>query len=335
MEDEIVYPQDGDFAFYADDQSYVRQGGAGSYHNDQLWERFCRSVLHSQRFFNTDAKALIAQLFENVDAQRNNQKQSPIYEIRPGDEQSTFYRARVVAGRDQIKKFISDPAGQLGVPPERLRRANRMNPAGIACFYGAFEIDTCIAEIRPTVGGLVAAGRFELTRPVFVLDMTKFEAPIRPMSMFEKAYFEKIEQWAFMQSFMEQIAKPVLPSDEYLDYIPTQAVAEYLQHHHKIKQERQPSKIEGVIFQSAQLPPSMNIVLFGGAGQLPEKMQRPPELSALQIEAFEALANFGNQQTNPGIRYADGSLAFHEITSAQFASVQTTFGSKEGAEEPF
>ena len=326
IEDEIVYPQDGDQAFYDDDQSYVTHQGASFYLNDQVWERFCQSVLHSQRFFNADAKALIAQLFENVDSQRNNQKQSPIYEIRPGDQQSAFYRARVVAGQDQAKKFSSDPSGQLGVPPERLRRANRMNPAGIACFYGAFEIDTCIAEIRPPVGGVVAAGRFELTRPVFVLDMTKFEAPIRPMSIFEKAYFEKLKQWAFMQNFMEKIAKPVLPSDEHLDYIPTQAVAEYLQHHFQIKRGVKTEKIEGVIFQSAQMPPSTNIVLFGGAGQLPKNVRRTPELTTLQSEAFDALANWTNHGTNPGIQYVAGSLAFHEITSARFAAVQTSYG---------
>lgn len=326
MEDEVVYPQDGDFAFYADDQSYVRQGAGSSYLNDQLWERFCRSVLHSQRFFNTDAKALIAQLFNNVDTQKNNQKQSPIYEIRPGDDQSFFFRARVVIEKGQAKDIVSDPSGQLGVPPERLRRANRMNPAGIACFYGAFEIDTCIAEIRPPVGGVVATASFELTRPIYVLDMTKFETPIRPMSIFAKAYLEKIEQWAFMQNFMEQIAKPVLPSDEHLDYIPTQAVAEYLQHHHKITRGGRTYNIEGVIFQSAQLPPLKNIVLLGGAGQLLKEIRRSPELSQFQIEAFDALENLSNQRANSGIQYVDGSLAFHEIRSAQFSSEQTAYG---------
>jgi hypothetical protein len=44
---------------------------------------------------------------------------------------------------------------------------------------------------------------------------------------------------------MEQIAKPVPPNDEHLDYIPTQAVAEYLHHHHKLKRGGQGARIEG------------------------------------------------------------------------------------------
>ena len=38
-------------------------------------------------------------------------------------------------------------------------------------FYGAFEMSTCIAEIRPPVGSHVVAGTFELIRDVRLLDL--------------------------------------------------------------------------------------------------------------------------------------------------------------------
>jgi hypothetical protein len=49
-----------------------------------------------------------------------------------------------------------------------------MNSSGIWAFYGAFDIDTCIAELRPAVGETVISAKFNLSRPILVLDTTKF-----------------------------------------------------------------------------------------------------------------------------------------------------------------
>ena len=61
-----------------------------------------------------------------------------------------------------------------------------MNPAGITAFYGAFDLDTCIAELRPAVGNVVVSARFELTEPLCVLDITQFQKPQVKLGLFER-----------------------------------------------------------------------------------------------------------------------------------------------------
>jgi hypothetical protein len=58
--------------------------------------------------------------------------------------------------------------GQRDEPPT----AGRMNPSGIALFYGALELETCLAEVRPPVGSQVVCGAFLLRRTVLLLDLT-------------------------------------------------------------------------------------------------------------------------------------------------------------------
>lgn len=322
--DDDYWPQDGEEAFYADDQNYVRHDFNISRRNETLWTNFRESVLHQQRFFNSDAKALIAELFSGVDAQRDHRKQSPVYEISPGGEFGTFYRARVLATPQERARAYEDPASVLGPPPKRLRKAGRMSPAGIACFYGAFDVDTCVAELRPPVGSVVVYAKFELSRPIWVLDTTRFDAPMKPLSLFSKDYLRKVEQWSFMQKFMEDIAKPISPGDEHLDYIPTQAVAEYVRMHHQFKRDGNAHKIDAVIYRSAQLPGKKNIAILGDAAEVgPEPKSRPKRprdtlLGASLPEPFEMFLGEAATGSKPAIRAIKDSVVSTNVKSARY-----------------
>lgn len=68
-----------------------------------------------------------------------------------------------------------------------------------------------------------------------------------------------------MRNFMDEIAKPILPGDEHLDYVPTQAVAEYLAHHHNFDLNGINRRIDAIIFRSAQTGRGKNIALIGPA----------------------------------------------------------------------
>ncbi len=208
IEDEVCWPQDGDEPFYADDQNYVRLGQAFDHHSN-LWDAFVRSILHDQRFFNTRARELIAEIFDGLQYQRDNARRSPIYRIEPGTPEATFFRARQANSDSEIDQILKTPHKELGPPPKRQRRPGRMNPAGIGCFYGAYELSTCVAELRPMVGSMVMGARFELNRPIYVLDTTRFEAPMKPLSVFSKDYLVRVEQWSFMNTFAREIARPV------------------------------------------------------------------------------------------------------------------------------
>ena len=111
----------------------------------------------------------------------------------------------------EAEKIRDNLAGERGPPPESFRRAGRLNPAGIPAFYAAFDLDTCVAELRPSVGEGVAAAEFEITQSIFVLVMSRFiEGPGLP-NLFAARALERRRQWSFMHSFMNEIAKPISP----------------------------------------------------------------------------------------------------------------------------
>jgi hypothetical protein len=162
-------------------------------------------------------------------------------------------------------RITKDIVAGLGPPPERLRRAGRLNPSGVSCFYGAFDLDTCVAELRPSVGSIVVGAQFQITEPICGLDTTRFDAKPKEPNLYAKGAMERAAQWRFMQTFMREIAQPVLPLAEHLDYVPTQAVAEYLAQHHAFSFAGQDRTIEAIIYASAQHPGGKNIALLGAA----------------------------------------------------------------------
>lgn len=327
IEDDDYWPHDGGEAFYADDQNYV-PCQYSYWRHSTLWENFCRSIIHSQRFFNANAKDFITEIFDGIQFQRDHQKRSPIYEITPGGLDASFFRARTAESEAKLKEIIEDAGSHLGPPPERYRRAGRMNPSGIGCLYAAYDLPTCIAELRPAVGSTVVGARFELIRPIYVLDTTLFEAPMTPISLFSKNYMTRVEQWSFMRHFCREIAKPISRTDEHLDYIPTQAVAEYFLHHHNFKRSGKPAKIEAIIFQSAQVPEGRNIVLLGDAAQVqqaPKKKEEKQGKSTIAEyfpESFENFLEDLSLKTNAALRVTDGSIEVRRVTGAHYDTEQ-------------
>ena len=103
-------------------------------------------------------------------------------------------------------------ASSLGPPPERLRKAGRMNSAGIQVFYGAYELETCLSELRPNVGDVVFAAKFELTRSLCVLDLSGFQKPLRRLDLFAKDQVQLRAQWQFMVQFNVRLRNPYRPT---------------------------------------------------------------------------------------------------------------------------
>jgi hypothetical protein len=153
-----------------------------------------------------------------------------------------------------------------------------MNPTGIPAFYGAFSKEVALAEIRPLVGSLVAIGEFSLLKPVRLLDMSFLPFAYHEESMFSPSYEEARSKVKFLEVFHRRISRPVLPSDEALAYLPTQAVAAYVTN---------VLGLDGIIYSSTQvgaegestgeqLPRNLcNVVLFGPAAFV-ERTPPPP-----------------------------------------------------------
>ena len=295
IDNDHYWPPDGEDAFYSEEYGYRRdEYRLGE--TARQWREFRRSLIHGQRFFNAGALELVSGIFRDVHQQRDHRKLGPVYMIKPGEAQARFFRARVADDEAERDSIENDLAAKLGPPPERKRRAGRLNPAGVIAFYCAFDLDTCVAELRPVVGSTVIAAEFEITEPICVLDTTRFEAKPNAQDPYTRDAQERAAQWNFMRSFMNEIARPVSPSDEHLDYLPTQAVAEFL-NHHTFRFAGADRTIDAIIYGSAQHPGGRNIVLLGRAavvgqpaGAAPAKLSEElwPSLSFMDLEPLPA-----------------------------------------------
>lgn len=313
IESEEIDERDGDVSFYGEDQNYSLVEPTG-WHQSELWEEFRHAIMYSQRFFNGDAKTLLEELFDKVHFQTDADKQPAFYAIETG---TMVHRARQARTIEEAKKLSIDPAKQLGPPPPELRKPGRMNAAGIGAFYGGLDEATCLAELRPPVGSLVCLASFRLRRSVYVLDFTRFENPGRDIDLFSKNYVARTTQWAFMQTFQQEISRPILPNDVHLEYVPTQVVAEYLAGL-PVSLGKTRRRIEGLVFRSAQRPEGRNLVLFGDAGLIvgghtPSARTARFDFDFGHIPSLPSLA-----PAAPALEYVADSIRLRSITSAQF-----------------
>ncbi|RYY05457.1 MAG: RES domain-containing protein, partial [Alphaproteobacteria bacterium] len=249
-------------AFFAEDQTYVPIRLDGWRHG-ALWRRFREAILHRQRFFNDNAKEFLAEIFNGIQNQSDIDNKPAFYRLAPADD-TTFYRARVVPNEDAFREIAKDTAGLMGPPPPSLRKAGRMNAAGIAVFYGATEKDTAVAEMRPAVDSLISLAAFRVHRPINVLDLTRFTRAGKQLDIFAKNQMVRATQWAFMQSFASEISQPILPGDEHLEYVPAQVVAEYLTST-SVRWRGNDVTPDAIIFRSAQREGGKNIAVMGDA----------------------------------------------------------------------
>jgi hypothetical protein len=311
VEDDFYLPQDGEEPFYMDDAKYERVD-AGEGGHGRAWHSFCHTVTHEQRFLNPKAADLLAEIFKYIHLQRDVSRRYPVYRIGP-KEGLRFHRARIVT--DAVRNEIqTDPARHLGPPPRRLGKPNRMNPSGVPALYASFDVATCVSELRPLVGAEIVAAEFELTREIAVLDTTHFAAPVKELNLFAKDHIRRISQWRFMQRLMSEIAKPISPDDEHLDYVPTQFVAEYLNKVHEVRIGKDRLHIDAIIYQSAQRPEGKNIVLLGDAAQVKGiSVQRAPALPSWALSLGEPDA-----PANPGVSYVGRSLKSMTVSAADF-----------------
>ena len=150
-----------------------------------------------------------------------------------------------------------------------------MNAQGIPVFYGAMDPRTCVSEVRAPVGAHVVVGRFDLLRSVKLLDLDALSNVYAGGSYFDPDYSEREGRAEFFRHLVSEISRPVMPQDEALEYLATQAVAEFLAH-------KVDPRLDGIIFHSSQTGgDGRNVVLFNHArGVEPHSL---PEGTSMEV----------------------------------------------------
>jgi hypothetical protein len=191
-----------------------------------------------------------------------------IIEIGPGREISAFYRARVFQSNDRLQHAMEHPDTELGPPPAKLATAGRMNAFGISVFYGAGSPDTAIAEVRPPVGSRVLVGRFDLIRPLRLLDVEVLRSVYVKGSLFDPTFGHNAERAKFLGGLSRRITRPVMPADEPFEYLATQVIADFLA-------SKADPTIDGLVYPSVQTSSGKpNVVLFHKAARV-ERLELP------------------------------------------------------------
>lgn len=239
------------------------------------WNEFERSLKTEARFFSRSAAAHLASIFNDIDKMSTADERPLVINAGPQTALTAVFRARGFQSIDRLKEALCRPDLHLGPPPAVLAVAGRMNARGISVFYGANNPGVAVAEVRPPVGSMVAVARFEILRHLRLLDLTAFSAVTESGSIFDPGWASRLERVAFLRTLGKRITQPVMPEDEAFDYLPTQAIADFL------ATENMPV-LDGIVFSSTQAADGeLNFVLFHKASRV-EEMDIP---EGTEIEA--------------------------------------------------
>jgi hypothetical protein len=225
----------------------------GSWHSE--WFRFERRLQQEIRFFDSEAQTYLRSIFAGVDQMRTSSGNPVIVTGGPEMNISGFYRGRVFYSDKKLETAMKRPDLELAPPPAEFASAGRMNAHGVSVFYGADSSLGAIAEVRPPVASQVLIGRFNLLRQVHLLDVQALEKIVEQGSIFDPGYADRLSRASFLRSLKHRISRPVMPTDEALEYLATQAVIDFLANAFDMP-------LDGVLFPSAQMDASINVVLF-------------------------------------------------------------------------
>ena len=239
------------------------------------WRHIAYELTHGQRFFNDAARSFFEWLIgEALDAKDLERPGTPALVTTHGFGTS-FYRSRIASDEREARSFAENPEIALGAAPKERAANNRMSPAGIPLLYVSRETDTCVAEVRPSIGDTVVVGRFQSTASMKFFDFTALNRWLKhePLSLFDPSYQKRMEHRMLLKYLHEEISRRVRVSDT--DYVMTQALAEFIRYEKRWA-------FDGIAFQSVQHKGGVNYALFDRGA--PESFHAPDWRPTFHLE---------------------------------------------------
>lgn len=226
-----------------------------------LWHDLESSLKTEARIFNWKLEGFLRKMFNA--AARVAQACGAIL-IKPAGPDTSLdkiYRSRVFQSDGKLLPALESPDISLGAPLSEFAKAGRMNPVGVSVFYGATSSEITLSEVRPPVGSRVVTAAFEIVRPLKVLNADALGELRTTGSHFDPNYSHKDDLACILllKKLKSRLSQAVPPHDESLQYLATQAIAEYLSHRHD-------PPLDGILFESSQSEhEGHNLVLFSRA----------------------------------------------------------------------
>ncbi|WP_446437528.1 RES family NAD+ phosphorylase [Pseudomonas sp. 910_23] len=260
-----------DEEFYAEGQEYSRAPSPFEsedhcrWYVEGDWKAMSIQLIHGQRFFNDGVKTFFESLISEALWSNKGKEEGKPSAIKKLPVESVFYRARIAKNLSDVHRFRADPDVELGAPPKDHAANNRMSAAGIPLIYLSGDPETCIAEVRPSIGDEVVLAKFTSTEELLFFDFTALELLEHdPISLFSPKYEDRVQRRLLLTYLHDLIARPIRKGDT--DYVMTQALAEYIRFSHH--------DFDGIAFRSVQRSGGgINYVLFDKGSV--EKMHNP------------------------------------------------------------
>lgn len=134
-------------------------------------------------------------------------------------------------------------------PDSRFSGDGRVNPKGIASLYLASTKETAMSEIRPWKEAKISCAKFEITRQLRIIDCTVHAG--KTLSESKRETQQDIQE-AVWSDIDEAFSRPVSVSEESVEYIPTQILAELFKS----------QGFDGVAYKSSLTSGGYNLALF-------------------------------------------------------------------------
>lgn len=230
--------------------------------NRFTWHRFCDLLKHHLRYLMykvpqndilpknsyhgqepVEILDFIGKTCIDLNLVREVNEGTKIFRCRPNKKNSNFYNVNDL-GPPRAKDAIY---------------ANRMSPAGIPMFYGAFNEKTALKEVhddsRPPIN--ITLAEFEVIKSFKVIDFCLFK---RPPDIFDWIDVNLRHQNQFLNSLIHDISESIKKDGrEHIEYVPTQVVTEYFRH---IFRDIENAKVMGIIYPSSKFENGKSVVLF-------------------------------------------------------------------------
>ena len=276
--DEAAMGEEGKFS----SEAHYEEIMPGDEEWQEGWRVFERTIKTEARFFSRTATDQLSNLFDTIGEMRTRHGQPLVIDAGPDSKYTHLYRSRVFQSDEGLKSAMIRPDKELCAPPAQLASAGRMNASGISVFYGATSVYTALAEARPPVGSQVAVARFEIIRPIKMLDLTALAELHDTGSIFDPAYANRLGRMMFLRKLSSRIARPVMPNDQESEFLPTQAIADFLATEGKVP-------LDGILYPSVQVDGTgLNVVLFHKAARCKElEFPEGAKLSANTYTTYE------------------------------------------------
>jgi hypothetical protein len=177
--------------------------------SDELWERLRHELQYENRFFpgNAPDRGFFASLISNL------------VTVAPTDG---LFRARLMTGG---KLF---PPEEMGAPPPQFASDGRANPIGIPYLYLADDVNTAIAEVKPSKMARVAIVSFSAPeeQPLTIVDLRNPRSTISPFKISSVA--EVRASMSFLNALGRELSVPTQPHRATRDYLASQYLCELI-----------------------------------------------------------------------------------------------------------